>query len=600
MIESMNPNSQGSVKFGKYVLLERIATGGMAELFKAKLTGAEGFEKLIVIKRILHHLNSEEKLVESFIDEAKLAARLHHPNIVQLYDFGAINDRYFISMEYLAGKDLRFTFKRLVEKNRFIDDSIVLNIISQILAGLDYSHSLNDEDGRHLKIIHRDIGPQNIFITYDGQVKIIDFGIAKAANQNSNTMIGTIKGKVSYMSPEQASGDVIDHRSDIFATGIVLYELLTLRKIYDGDTFQALAKARNAVFEPAETHNPGIPEGLVQILNKALEKNPDQRYQTADSMLKDLDRFMEERSIRLSQKDLAKFMKNLFGSEGGEGLTQTNLNVSAGRRFEDEDMSTAIREDDSGFTREYVPKRPRRISTFRKAVYGLCFFAVIALFAVSYGDRGKVRVEKILRSFIPEPAMTESAIVGEKIKPGIMDLNMKRYKEAADFFEIKRNEKPLWKEYIDPHYSKALAGLGETLMASDMDQARATLETSYSLDRKNSHTCFLLGKVFTVMKNNEKAVEYYEKAAALDPSNPDIYFNMGYSYAARSEYGKAREMYQKVIEYSPSYTDQAYFNLAVIEDKLGMNGEAVEHMKKALAINPLNVNASRFLEKKSR
>lgn len=599
MMEEMEPKNPVPVKFGKYMLLERIATGGMAELFKAKLTGAEGFEKLLVIKRILHHLNSEDKLVESFIDEAKLAAKLHHPNIVQIFDFGFINDRYFISMEHLSGKDLRFTFKRMVERKQFIDDKIVLNIISQILSGLEYAHSVIDE-GRHLNIIHRDIGPQNIFITFDGQVKIIDFGIAKAANQNSNTMIGTIKGKVSYMSPEQASGDTVDHRSDLFSTGIVLYELLTLRKVYDGDTFQALAKARNAIFEPAETIRPDIPRDLAVILNKALAKDPDHRYQTADSMLKDIDRFMDEHAMRLSQKDLANFMKNLFGHESDEGHTQTNLKIPVARTTENEDMSTMIREDDPGSTcvEVYRPHVGRPV--FRNTVFGLSLLVAIVMFVFSYGEAGKNRVQNILSAFIARQSMSESESVREKIRPGINDLNRKNFKEAADYFENARNENPSWKGHIDLYYAKALTGFGETLMASDLNAAKTTLEAAYLMDQKNSRTCFLLGKVFTVLKDNANAIEFYEKAAVLDSSNPDIYFNMGFSYAAQSNYGKAIEMYKKVIGYSPSYVDQAYFNLALIEDKMGMKAEAVDHMKKALAINPLNTDAARFLEKKRR
>jgi tetratricopeptide (TPR) repeat protein len=152
---------------------------------------------------------------------------------------------------------------------------------------------------------------------------------------------------------------------------------------------------------------------------------------------------------------------------------------------------------------------------------------------------------------------------------------------------------------IQFHYSKALTAMGETLMATSQSEAKISLEKSYKINPENSQTCFLLGKIFTVLKNNRSALDYYEKAAALDPANPDVYFNMGYSYAVLDDYGKAKEMYSKVIDFSPSFVDQAYFNLALIEEKTGMKKEAIEHMKKALEINPLNANAARFLETKN-
>ena len=194
------------VQFGKYILLDRIATGGMAELYRAKITGSEGFEKVIAIKKILPHLTREESLISSFIDEAKLAAFLQHPNIVQIYDFGEMEDSYFLAMEYLFGKDLKFIIEKSKEMQNPIELEDALLITTQICNGLFYAHNLKDFHGKPLNIIHRDIGPQNIFITFDGQVKIIDFGIAKAANQSTITQSDLIKGKVAYMSPETGPG----------------------------------------------------------------------------------------------------------------------------------------------------------------------------------------------------------------------------------------------------------------------------------------------------------------------------------------------------------------------------------------------------------
>lgn len=594
-------NTPSPVKFGKYYLLEKIATGGMAELFRAKLTGAEGFEKLIAIKKILQHLNSEDKLVSSFIDEAKLAALLHHPNIVQVYDFGYMNDTYYIAMEYLFGKDLRFTFKRTIEKNISIDIEISLYIVSQLLSGLDYAHTLNDFSGKPLKIIHRDIGPQNIFITYDGQVKIIDFGIAKAATQDTNTQIGTIKGKVSYMSPEQANGDVVDHRSDVFSAGIVLYELLTLRKMYEGDTFQVLAKARNASFESLENINGNLPKSIYGIVKKALEKNPDNRYQTAEAMLTDIESFIIENSIRFNQKDLSSFMKYLFDTENEDFKTQTIVNENLFEVSQNDNNSTIITTDEHSEKKEpgFKKKILDQLSTTRKIIYGVSFFLTMVLFVFAYGDGGKLRIEKIVDNVVERSKSFKEDHAEAEIMKGVSALEQKNYKDAVSRFENVLKNNPSSLDRIIFHYSKALTALGETLMTSNQSEAKNTLEKSYKINPENSQTCFLLGKIYTVLKNNRTALEHYERAALLNPANPDVYFNMGYSYAVLDDYGKAKEMYRKVIDFAPSFVDQAYFNLALIEEKTGMKKEALEHMKKALEINPLNANAARFLETKN-
>jgi serine/threonine protein kinase len=296
-------------KFGKYQLLQKIAVGGMAELYRSKVTRAHGFEKLVAIKKILPHLTDEGNLIKAFIDEAKLAALLQHENIVQIYDFGSIDDEYFIAMEYLFGKDLR----KLTHKARKTAVPLGLEntlfIISRICAGLDYSHNLKDLQGKPLNIIHRDINPQNIFLTYEGQVKIIDFGIAKAASHNSTTHEGLIKGKLAYMSPEQATGKPIDHRSDIFSTGIIFYELLAGRRMFEGETMEVYSLVREARYEPLVKLKPDLPAQLHEIVERALAKEPDQRYQTCGEMLADLEECIFEMSVRLNGRSFANFVK---------------------------------------------------------------------------------------------------------------------------------------------------------------------------------------------------------------------------------------------------------------------------------------------------
>ena len=303
-------------RFGKYLLVEKLATGGMAQLYRAKIIGVEGFEKFIAIKQILPHLAHEEELITSFIDEAKLAALLNHQNVVQIYDFGSMENSYFITMEFLFGKDLRAVNAKAKEKGTPVSLENALYLISKVCAGLDYAHKLKDFQGKSLNIIHRDISPQNIFLTYEGDVKIVDFGIAKAASQSTITQVGMIKGKVAYMSPEQAAGKVIDHRSDIFATGILLYELVAGGRMFKGDdTLQILSKVREAEFTPLGTLKGGLPEKLYDIVAKALAKEPEDRYQSCADMQADIEECIFRLNLRPSGRSLAEYLKLLFAEE---------------------------------------------------------------------------------------------------------------------------------------------------------------------------------------------------------------------------------------------------------------------------------------------
>jgi serine/threonine protein kinase len=299
-------------KFGKYLLIDKIAAGGLAELFQSKVTGAQGFEKLIAIKTILPHLAQENELISCFIDEAKLAALLNHQNIVQIYDFGDIDGTFYIAMQYLFGKDLRRVIDRAKEKRISIDLGYSLYITSLICSGLDYAHNLKDLQGSALKLIHRDITPQNIILTYDGDVKIVDFGIAKAAARSTLTQIGTIKGKVAHMSPEQASGQSIDNRSDIFSTGIILYELVTGQKMFTGDTMEILAKVRDCKFELAESIAPDLPKKVYSIIHRSLAKDPDKRYQSCGEMQTDLEDCIHELTAWPTSRGLSKMMNLIY------------------------------------------------------------------------------------------------------------------------------------------------------------------------------------------------------------------------------------------------------------------------------------------------
>ncbi|MBO4350801.1 MAG: protein kinase [Proteobacteria bacterium] len=305
------------IPFGDYFLLEKLNTGGMAEVYKAKTFGVEGFERIVAVKKILPSIAEDKEFISMFIDEAKITAQLTHANIAQVYELGNIDDDYYIALEYVSGHDLRVIYDRCVRTNQKLDIGCVCYIMSEICKGLDYAHNKKDANGEPMNIIHRDISPQNILISYEGDCKLIDFGIAKATNKSSATQVGILKGKFSYMSPEQVSGKTnIDRRSDIFAMGIVLFEMLTLKRLFLGSSdFETLEKIRKVEVSPPTLYNSDIPEELEDIVLKALEKDVSQRYQTAAELQEALQRFMFKQNIYYTAKDLSEFMSSMFAQE---------------------------------------------------------------------------------------------------------------------------------------------------------------------------------------------------------------------------------------------------------------------------------------------
>ncbi|MBT8496559.1 MAG: protein kinase [Deltaproteobacteria bacterium] len=304
------------VPFGKYLLLDRISVGGMAEVFKAKSYGVEGFEKVIAIKRILPSMCEDQDFIRMFIDEAKIAGQLSHANICQIFELGRVKSAHFIAMEYIWGKDLLQIQNRCRQRNVKVPVEMACFIIAQVCEGLDYAHQKKDALGRPLKIIHRDCSPQNMLLSYEGEVKIIDFGIAKAASRSSRTNAGVLKGKFGYMSPEQVRGLPLDRRSDIFAIGTCLYESLTGQRLFLGESdFSTLERVRNADVIPPRSINGDIPEEVEAVVMKALARDPDDRYQWCGEMRADLQRYLTSRDRAFTAKSLNTWMRDVFGTE---------------------------------------------------------------------------------------------------------------------------------------------------------------------------------------------------------------------------------------------------------------------------------------------
>jgi serine/threonine protein kinase len=288
----------------------------MAEVFKAKATGVEGFERLVAVKRILPSIAEDEEFITMFVDEAKIAVQLTHANIAQIFDLGRVEGSFFIALEYVHGKDMRAIFNRTRQRGELLPIPMSCYSIMKLCEGLDYAHNKYDGMGTFLNLVHRDVSPQNILVSYEGEVKIIDFGIAKAVGKSGRTQAGILKGKFGYMSPEQVLGLEIDRRSDIFGVGICLYELLTGERLFVAESdFATLEKVRSVDIMPPSTYNRRIPEELEQIVMRALARDRDSRYQTAMELHDDLQAFMHTSANLFSRKDLSGFMHRMFGEE---------------------------------------------------------------------------------------------------------------------------------------------------------------------------------------------------------------------------------------------------------------------------------------------
>lgn len=301
--------------FGKYFLTQRVAIGGMAEIYKAKTFGVDGFEKTLAIKKILPHCSADKEFITMLTDEAKLVVNLSHTNIVQVYDLGRVGSDYFISMEFIDGVNLRQFMQKEREQNNNAGIDVYLYMMSEVCKGLDYAHSKRDSNGIPLEIVHRDVSPQNILVSFEGEVKIVDFGIAKAAMNMSQTNVGTLKGKVTYMSPEQALGKPIDGRTDIFSCGIILYELVTGKRLFVGETqLEILQKIRSTKITE-EFFGQDVPDNLKPILAKALAYSPKNRYQNAADMQIDLTRLLYSNFHDFSPRKLSEIMSKWFRNE---------------------------------------------------------------------------------------------------------------------------------------------------------------------------------------------------------------------------------------------------------------------------------------------
>lgn len=297
----------------RYRPLFKLDSGGMAEVYVAEAESLSGFKKKVAIKRILPSLHKDERFVRMFLDEARLSLYLNHANIVSVFDIGKSDNTYFIVMEYVEGTNLKAVIEDASRRGERLPLPLSLWVLNEVLKGLDYAHNLRDpQDGRPLGIVHRDISPPNILISWNGEVKLTDFGLAKATTQLESTDPGVVKGKFSYLSPEAAQGQPVDHRADIFAVGILAWEMLAGRRLFLGETdYQTVELVRRAVVPPLPQLNPEVTPELARIVEKALARDAAARYQSASEFADDLLGYLFSRALKFSARDLSTYLARL-------------------------------------------------------------------------------------------------------------------------------------------------------------------------------------------------------------------------------------------------------------------------------------------------
>src|SRR4029079_14739320 len=330
------PDSFVGSQVGRYSVVRHLASGGMAELFIAKQEAMGGFEKPVVLKLLQPRYAENPRVVSMFLDEAPPAAKLNHPSIVHLYDVAEDGGQKYIAMEYIHGETVADIVKRGLAVNNYLPLEHAVHVVRQSAAGLAYAHERREADGHVLRIVHRDVSPTNILVSYEGQTKIVDFGIARAQDELKEES-GTRPGKASYMSPEQVRGEPADYRSDIFALGIILYELTLCQRLFRGAPEVIMRKIVDDPVTPPTAINRDYPPTLELIVMKALEKRPEDRYQTAEEMSHDLEEFLEESGLRSGNRRVSLYMQELFAPDA----PTSDAGVAASRAFSEPRQSAA-------------------------------------------------------------------------------------------------------------------------------------------------------------------------------------------------------------------------------------------------------------------
>jgi len=591
-------------RFGDYVLIDRIAQGGMAELFLAKRRGVEGFEKIVAIKRILPELSWNREFVSMFINEAKIAARLSHPNIVQIFDFGKIDNYYFIAMEYVHGENLRALLQRSVQKGIPLSPELAAFIVARACAGLDHAHRKIDESGRPLRIVHRDVSPQNVLVSYDGDVKVVDFGIAKAVAENPEVTRGVLKGKLAYLSPEQVHGGSLDARSDIFAIGLVLYELLAGKKLFaQSDPAEVLDSIVHIDAEAVVRSLSRSDRTLREVLRQSLAIDPENRFRSAGEMQMALEEYLRQRGDPGGTMQLTNLMRLLFDEKVGEHTSQILRSQLMGKPARA--PRAAVRSGSS----------KRLVAALGGAALGLVMLLVAspklrastpqtpsssrAQPAAPVAPPAVTRVEPPRPPAPPEekelpPKASAPPEAPPPVAPQGLDdiqranaaLAAKHPGEAVAAFDKGFTASPELRTQYAAVYAKALTEEGKSVFETDPDAAARRFQAAVAADPDSFDAHFFLAKVYTRKSDPDAALREYQEAVRINPKSADAQFNLGFVYFSQKRYDEARQQYEKVIELSPPYLANVFYNLSACYEQMKRKSDAIATLRRGLQVVP--------------
>jgi eukaryotic-like serine/threonine-protein kinase len=397
----------------RYRVIERLASGGMAEVFVAESAGIEGFKKKVAIKRVLPHLSEKKRFIAMFLDEARLSAHLSHSNVVQVFDIGVGDNTYFIVMEFVNGADLKQVIKSVVDAGRSFPIEAALFICAKMCEGLAYAHECKGEDGNVLHVVHRDISPPNVLVSEHGEIKIVDFGLAKASTQLEKSEAGIIKGKFSYLAPEAAHGHEVDARADIFAVGIILWELLAGRRLFQGKSdYETVKQVQDAKVPPISQIHPEADAHLESILSRALAQDRDKRYGTARALGNDITRYLYKLGKPVSSFDIAELARGAMKKKSkkeGDGAS------IIGQLIQETLFQFTSLQDQKSASGE-VPSSQQRPSAEPFSIGGLDDFAGWS----NGGDKDKSDAARLLRNTLTAEAFEEGnlAALEDDEEPG--------------------------------------------------------------------------------------------------------------------------------------------------------------------------------------
>ena len=567
------------IHIGDDLMLEKISTGEMTQLYRVRTTGSQGQEKYIAIKMIHPQLASDKMWVKAFIDETKLAALMKHPNIVEIYDFGLVENSFFIAMEYLSGKDLGSVLRRSQEKNMPLGPGFGLHIASEICSGLDYAHKLRDLQDNPILINHRAIRPQNILITYQGEIKIINFGIARATGQTLDRSNEGVEQNFVYLPPEQIAGRETDHRADIFSTGILLWAMLAPKRFSFEQAFKPLDGMEQAEFGFLDKAARGLSAKVYKILKKALAEEMSLRYPSCEEMRLEIEEGLSLLSERPTPLGLADYAKRLFSDDLETGRFICSETPEGEPEAASElDGQIKVVEDILQRAKTTVEDEPPKAKN--RTIYYAAVAAVLAVLAAFLALKFNEKLHLPTRQEALPSLSAEKAADPSPLQP-VLSAEDRNHLEKGD-------------RYAE---AQSLLAKAAGIMEKKPREAEALLLQSIGLDPGNAKAHFQLGMACTALKNFTQAIKAYQKAAQLDPAFPDVYFNLGYLYATKKDYAAAEKMFGQAVEKNPPYLDEALFNLALVQAKQDKREKSIKSLERALQLNPQNERAKKFLDK---